>query len=125
MRVAVDCRFKKDIFTFLISFANASSLFRYGKNVPLKRAIRTICDMIIECFDDTIMRILCVAAVFSMGIGIYKDGWSHGWIDGTSIIIAVCIIVIVTVANNWVKEKQFQELQSKSDVMTARVIRNG
>ena len=81
--------------------------------------------MIIECFDDTIMRILCVAAVFSMAIGIYKDGWQHGWIDGTSIIIAVCIIVVVTVANNWVKEKQFQELQSKSDIMTARVVRNG
>jgi P-type E1-E2 ATPase len=79
--------------------------------------------MIKECFDDLIMQILCVAAVVSMGVGIYKDGWEHGWIDGTSIIVAVLIIVTVTVSNNYVKEKQFQELQQKSDVMTARVTR--
>ena len=66
--------------------------------------------MIKECFDDLIMQVLCGAAVASMGVGIYKDGWSHGWIDGTSIIVAVLIIVTVTVSNNWVKEKQFQEL---------------
>jgi Ca2+ transporting ATPase len=80
--------------------------------------------MIIECFSDTILIILCIAAVVSMGIGIYKDGLEHGWIDGTSIIVAILIIVTVTVGNNYVKEKQFQELQSKSDVMTARVTRN-
>lgn len=81
--------------------------------------------MIGECFDDLILQILVVAAVASMGIGIYKDGWEHGWIDGTSIIVAILIIVIVTVSNNYVKEKQFQELQSKSDVMTARTTRGG
>ena len=53
--------------------------------------------MILECFDDLIMQVLCVAAVVSMGIGIYKDGWSHGWIDGTSIIVAVLIIITVIV----------------------------
>ena len=79
--------------------------------------------MIKECFDDLIMQILCVAAVVSMAVGIYKDGWEHGWIDGTSIIVAVLIIVTVTVSNNYVKEKQFQELQQKSDVMTARITR--
>ena len=79
--------------------------------------------MIKECFDDLIMQILCVAAIVSMAVGIYKDGWEHGWIDGTSIIVAVLIIVTVTVSNNYVKEKQFQELQQKSDVMTARVVR--
>ena len=79
--------------------------------------------MIKECFDDLILQVLVVAAVASMGIGIYKDGIEHGWIDGTSIIVAILIIVIVTVSNNYVKEKQFQELQAKSDVMTARTVR--
>ena len=63
--------------------------------------------MIIECFDDVIMKVLAVAAVVSMAIGIYKDGWEHGWIDGTSILVAILIIIIVTVGNNYVKEKQF------------------
>lgn len=63
--------------------------------------------MIIECFDDVIMKVLAVAACVSMAIGIYKDGWEHGWIDGTSILVAIVIIIVVTVGNNYVKEKQF------------------
>ena len=104
--------------TFLISL-------RYGTNKPLERKITTICDMIGECFADLILQILCVAAVVNICIGIYKDGWELGWIDGASIIIAILIIVVVTVGNNYVKEKQFQSLQAKSDQMNARTRRNG
>ena len=81
--------------------------------------------MIAECFDDLILQILCIAAVVNIAIGIYKDGWELGWIDGASIIIAILIIVVVTVGNNYVKEKQFQQLQQKSDEMNARTRRNG
>jgi len=37
-----------------------------------------------------------------------------GWIDGLSIFIAVFIIVTVSSANNYAKEKQFQKLVAKS-----------
>jgi len=63
--------------------------------------------MVKECFEDTILRILCVAAVVSLAIGIYQDGWLLGSADGGSIILAIIIIVSVTVGNNLVKEKQF------------------
>jgi len=75
-------------------------------------------------FDDFILKVLCVAAVVAMVVGIYNDGWGLGWIDGVSILVAIVIIIIVTVANDMAKESKFQELMERADVMTARVRRN-
>lgn len=70
--------------------------------------------MIIENFEDRILQILLIAALVSLVIGIWKDGFEHGWIEGLSIFIAVTIIVSVTAGNNYIKEKQFQKLVSKA-----------
>mmetsp|Transcript_33196 Transcript_33196/g.41066 ORF Transcript_33196/g.41066 Transcript_33196/m.41066 type:complete len:202 (-) Transcript_33196:2491-3096(-) len=83
-----------------------------------------MCDLITNVFEDFILKVLCVAAVVAMVVGIYNDGWSLGWIDGVSIIVAIVIIVIVTVANDLAKEAKFQELMERADVMTARVRRS-
>jgi Ca2+ transporting ATPase len=61
--------------------------------------------MIKECFEDTILRILVVAAIVSLAVGIYQDGPKLGSADGGSIILAIMIIVSVTVGNNLVKER--------------------
>ena len=83
-----------------------------------------MCDLIANVFEDFILKVLCVAAVVATVVGIYNDGWALGWIDGVSILVAVVIILIVTVANDMAKEAKFQELMERSDVMTARVRRN-
>jgi P-type E1-E2 ATPase len=49
----------------------------------------------------------------------------HGLIEGVSILVSIVIIVSVTSVNNWIKEKQFQELQRKQDCSQAVVIRAG
>jgi len=48
-----------------------------------------------------------LAAFVSLVVGIWKDGLSHGWLEGVTIYAAVIIIVGVTAGNNYVKEKQF------------------
>lgn len=98
---------------------------RYGSNKQQPRKIKTLWELVIENFEDTILQILCVAAVVSLAIGVWKDGWAHGWIDGSSIMLAIVIITAITAGNNYIKEKQFQELQQKQDEATAIVIRNG
>ena len=35
------------------------------------------------------------------------------WIEGTAILIAVCVVVLVTAFNDWSKERQFRGLQNK------------
>lgn len=68
---------------------------------------------------------LIAAAAVSLVLGIINEGWAKGWIEGLSIFIAIAIIITVNTSNNYVKEKQFQALQAKQDVSTARVIRDG
>jgi len=85
--------------------ARRIQLFGDNKNRP--RKIKTLWELVAENFEDFILQVLCVAAFVTLGIGIWKDGLSHGWIDGTSIVVAIIIITAVTAGNNYVKEKQF------------------
>jgi len=96
----------------------------YGSNTRHVREVQSLCELIMNVFDDFILKVLCVAAVVAMVVGIYNDGWGLGWIDGVSILVAIVIIIIVTVANDMAKESKFQELMERADVMTARVRRN-
>jgi Ca2+ transporting ATPase len=79
--------------------------FRYGSNAKRPPKIRTLCELILENFEDKILQLLLLAAFVSLVIGIINDGWAHGWVEGMSIFIAVFIIVSVTAGNNYIKEK--------------------
>jgi magnesium-transporting ATPase (P-type) len=69
--------------------------------------------------------LLLLAAFVSLIIGIINDGFENGWIEGSSIFLAVFIITIVTVSNNFAKEKQFQKLQqSQRTSQKVTVLRN-
>ena len=71
------------------------------------------------------LRVLCVAALVSLILGIATEGLEHGWMQGTSILVAVIIIVTVTSGNNWVKEKQFQKLNAIASRKYVNVLRKG
>lgn len=71
------------------------------------------------------LRVLCVAAVVSLILGIATEGLEHGWMEGTSILTAVVIIVTVTSGNNWVKEQQFKKLNAIAARKFVNVYRNG
>lgn len=78
-----------------------------------------------EVFADFILRVLCVACLVSTTLGIIKDGWAHGFQEGAGIFIAIIIIWWVSVGNDYVKEKQFQELMQRSDIKEVEVKRAG
>ena len=71
------------------------------------------------------LRILCAAAVISLVLGIATEGLEKGWMEGTSILLAVVIIVSVTSGNNWVKEQQFKKLNAIASRKNVNVVRNG
>jgi magnesium-transporting ATPase (P-type) len=97
---------------------------RYGNNKPEPRVAKSVWSMVKECFEDLILQILIVATVVSLITGYIQDG-ALGLVDGCSILVAIVVIVSVTVGNNLVKEKQFQELSAKSDKADAIVTRDG
>jgi P-type Ca2+ transporter type 2B len=80
---------------------------------------------IVESFEDEMLRILCVAAVVSLVLGIATEGLEKGWMEGTSILAAVVIIVTVTSGNNWVKEQQFKKLNAIASKKNVNVYRSG
>ena len=71
------------------------------------------------------MRILLAAATASLIIGIWKEGLGKGWYEGVTIYLAVVIIVSVTAANDYMKEKQFRRLLAVRKERNALVIRDG
>ena len=88
---------------------------RFGTNTQRLRKIKTLWELILENFDDHILRILIVAAACSLIVGVMQHGWKAGWVEGAAIFIAVGVIISVTAGNNYIKEKQFQKLFQKAN----------
>ena len=82
-------------------------LFSFGTNTLRLRKIKTLWELVLENFEDHILRILLLAATCSLVIGVVQHGWKAGWVEGAAIFMAVAVIVTVTAGNNWIKEKQF------------------
>jgi len=95
----------------------------YGKNSFPPPKIKSLYELVMENFDDPINRVLCVAAVVSLIIGIAKEGIHEGWIEGTSIMIALVIIIVVNSGNNYMSEKRLANLVSLSNVQSVAVFR--
>jgi len=86
----------------------------FGANKSKEREIKSVFSMLLEPFEDNIMKILVAAAIVSLICGYIQHGL-FGLIEGFSIIMSICIIVCVTAANDYAKEKQFQKLMSRED----------
>ncbi len=48
-----------------------------------------------------------------------------GWIEGASILAAVAIVSTVTAGNDFMKDKQFRELEKEKDNDSVLVLRDG
>jgi len=81
--------------------------------------------LILENFEDDMLRILCYSAVVSLVLGIATEGLKEGWLEGASILMAVIIIVTVTSGNNYIKEKQFQKLNAMATAKNINAYRGG
>lgn len=71
--------------------------------------------LILENFKDTINIILLVAAIISLVIGILKNGFPEGLINGASILVALCIIIVVSSGNNYISELRLAKIVAGSN----------
>ena len=87
---------------------------RYGANrLPAKES-KSLFELIKEALEDPTLVMLCIAAAVSLVLGIAENP-STGWIEGTAILAAVVIVVMVASLNDYQKEKQFRKLNEKKD----------
>ena len=82
----------------------------------------TFCQLVCDALEDPILRILIVAAIVSLCVGMIEDP-SEGWLEGTAILMAVVIVVMVTATNDYMKDKQFRALSAKADEVSVTVVR--
>ena len=80
-------------------------------------------ELVMENFDDPINVILLAAAIVSVVIGLLKEGFPEGLIEGTSIMIALVLIIVVNSGNNWISERRLANLVKLSDVQEVAVFR--
>ena len=99
----------------------------YGENKMTMLNTKTICEFLLENFEDPMIRILIVAAIVSITVqAIYSKNRQYFWVEGVTILIAVLICSIVATFNNYQKQKQFEELNEASEKNNKYyVIRNG
>jgi len=107
----------------------------FGVNVLPTRKPKSIFALMWIAMQDKILILLAIAAVISLGLGLYEDfGVKHpdgvqqpkvSWVEGVAIIVAIFIVIMVGSVNDWQKEKQFQKLNAKKEDRDVKVIRDG
>lgn len=81
-----------------------------------------------NAYQDKTLVVLTIAAIVSLGIGIYtdiKNGTRKHWIEGAAIMIAVVLVVFVNAINDFQKDRQFRKLSARNEDRQVRVFRNG
>lgn len=69
---------------------------------------------------------MTIAGILSLILDIsFGDNPSIDWIEGTSILVAVLVVTVVTAINDYEKEKQFQALNAIQEEEKVSVIRDG
>lgn len=109
----------------------AERIQAFGSNVYPERKFKSFFLLVWETLQDLTLIILCVAAVISLVLGVAfpneEEGESRktGWIEGASILAAVIIVSTVTAGNDYIKDKQFRDLEKEKDNDIVLVIRDG
>lgn len=99
----------------------------FGSNKVFVEPVPPFCSYVCEALEDLMVRILIVAAIVQIILGVtLGEDPAKDWIDGLSIIIAVLVVTLVGSITNYQKETKFHELNTvQNEGTTYKVIRNG
>ena len=97
----------------------------YGANAYPKMSTKGFWSFVWNACKDTTLIILMVCAVVSLGTGIWTDGVQKGWYEGTSIGVAVFLVIAVTAISDYKQGLQFQNLNEEKENIQLPVVRGG
>ncbi|KAA8537016.1 hypothetical protein F0562_029494 [Nyssa sinensis] len=97
----------------------------FGSNTYHKPPPKGFLYFMLESLKDPTIIILLICATLSLGFGIKENGIKEGWYDGTSILFAVFLVIVVSVVTNFRQSRQFDDLSKVSNNIQVNVIRNG
>jgi Ca2+-transporting ATPase len=93
----------------------------FGCNRLPDRQTKTVLQLAWLALQDRVLILLTVVATISLVLGLYQTfGQPHQpgqpkveWVEGTTIMTAVVIVVVVSALNDYQKERQFAKLHAK------------
>ena len=97
----------------------------WGNNHLPPEKENSILEHILNCFEDPMLRVLLIASIVSLLIGVAKDGIKTGWIEGTAIFFAVFLVVSISSYMNYQETEQFLKLSRETKLKKVLVIRDG
>ena len=99
----------------------------FGSNKVFIEPVPPFCSYVKEALEDLMVRILIIAAIVQIALGVtLGEEPEKDWIDGLSIIIAILVVTLVSSITNYQKETKFHELNTvQNEGTTYKVIRNG
>jgi Ca2+-transporting ATPase len=113
------------------AFSDRKRVFSDNR-LPVKKG-KSLLQLMWITYNDKVLILLSVAAVVSLGVGLYQTfGTDHGpgmpkieWIEGVAIIVAIVVVVVVGSLNDYQKERQFVKLNKKKQDREVNVVRSG
>ncbi len=108
-------------FKGLTSEEVAASRKKYGSNILTPPSRDPWWKLFLEKFDDPIIRILMIAAIIAIGIGIF-DG---KYFEGIGIIIAILLATTLAFANEYKANAEFDILNKVQDKDPIKTLRDG
>lgn len=94
---------------------------KFGANILTPAERDPWWKLLLEKFDDPIIRILMIAAVIAIGVGFINGEY----LEGIGIVIAILLATILAFLNEFKAAKEFDILNQVSDEVKVKVIRDG
>ncbi len=94
---------------------------KYGRNLLTPPEREPWWKLFLEKFDDPVIRILIIAAVVSIGVGIFQGHYA----EGLGIILAVLLATTLAFLNEYKANREFDVLNKVNDDIPVKVIRDG
>ncbi|KAH8651316.1 hypothetical protein BX600DRAFT_489762 [Xylariales sp. PMI_506] len=105
----------------------------FAENRLPEKKSKTLLELAWQTYNDKVLILLTIAAVVSLALGLYQTfGGSHEdggarveWVEGVAILVAIILVVVVGTLNDWNMQRQFNQLNKKSNDRTVSVVRSG
>jgi Ca2+-transporting ATPase len=98
-----------------------NSRAKHGRNVLTPPKKDPWWKLLLHKFDDPIIRILLIAAVFALFVGYFEGHYT----EGLGIIAAIMLATLMAFINEFKASKEFDALNAVNDEAPTKVIRNG
>ncbi|KAM0674043.1 plasma membrane calcium [Gurleya vavrai] len=101
--------------------------FIYGRNEIEYNNQKSLKEIILNNMKDKTLALLFFASLMSLFVGGYKvieEHEKYAWIEGTSILLAVVIIILIGTINEYSQKKLFFKLDKKKQTHNVKIFNN-